>query len=390
MKIAFIVPAPAGKGVYWRGFHLAKSITALGHRVRLVCYDQNINRPRWNIVNGVEQVLLPTSNVLYKWFFWQVVNSNLNIFLSKSFEPDIIHIFATVAPSSALSAIYFNFSRNFTLSNTKILLDWDDLWIEGKEGILRDYDAFVKTVGGILEKKTLMFGDAVTVVSDFLMSKAHSLGIKSVYKIPNGCNVDGIKPLNKIHARKRLGLPLHKLILVHVGFTDLTETFSILREHYPDALLIVVGASPRYVALRIPKLRHVEGIMYAGSQPYERIPLYLAAADILILKQENELTEVARWPIRFGDYLASGRPIVTGKLGEVGRIVSDAKCGLLAEPGNQKDLARAILELLEKPDQWEVMGRRARGTAEKFSWINVARRLERVYSGLIKNYRKQK
>lgn len=383
MRIVFIVPAPVGKGVYWRGFYLAKCVAASGHRVRLVCCDQDISRPRWNVVNGVEHALLPTSNVLYKWLFWQAINSNLNIILSKSFDPDIIHLFATVGPSAALSAIYLNISRNFALNSTKILLDWDDLWIEGEEGILRDYDIFVKTVGGLLEKRTLMFADAVTVVSDFLRSKASSLGIENVYKIPNGSNVDEIKPLNKIRAREKLGLPLRKLILVHVGFTDITEAFSLVRERYSDALLLIIGSPPRYVALRIPKLRHVEGIMYVSSQPYERIPLYLAAADILILRQENELTELARWPIRFGDYLASGRPIVAGRLGEVGRTVSEAKCGLLTKPGNQKDLARTTLELLEKPDLWEVMGRNARAIAEKLSWMNVAKRLTNVYSSLM-------
>ncbi len=380
MRIVLVVPAIFGKGVYWRAFHLGRELVSVGERVRLICHQTGIKNPHLVDVEGLEIVLLPTSRVFWEWVVWQVVNVLHNLRFALSFRPDVVHVFAMVAPSSALSTLGFRALRLWKRFETKVLVDWDDLWFDGRDGILRDYNFFIRATGKLLEEMSLTFGDATTVVSDYLAARAKSLRLRHVVKIPNGCDIDGIRPGDRIEGRKELGFPLDKPILVHIGFTDLTDMVDIVRSNAPAARLYVVGEAPKYVSRRIPRLKDCPGIFYTGSEPFERVKLYLQSADVLILKQENEATEMARWPIRFGDYLASGRPIATGKLGEVGRIVSEAKCGASVKPGNQRDLARAVLELLKEPGMGEIMGRNARAMAEQLSWADVANKLADVYS----------
>jgi glycosyltransferase involved in cell wall biosynthesis len=326
-------------------------------------------------------IALPTSYNFGSWATLQVVNSLHDIAYTLSFDPEIIHIFGLVNPSAALAALSLALTVKAKRRKVRLFLDWDDLWSEGTEGILRDYNFFIRTLGYLLEHRTLSFGDAVTVVSEYLECRARNLTTKAIFRVPNGCDVDNVSFIRKTEARMELGLPIDAPVLVHVGFTDLTHAFDIVRKIYPRTRLVIVGSPPRFVSLRIPKLQRTAGITYTGSVPQTQVSKYLASADILVLKQENEATEMARWPIRFGDYLAAGRAIVTGYLGEVGRIMSDGKCGLTAKPGDQADFALQIINLLGDSEARDIFGKNAGAIAKELAWAKVAKTLASIYYG---------
>jgi glycosyltransferase involved in cell wall biosynthesis len=302
-----------------------------------------------------------------------------NVAYALSFEPDVVHIFGLVNPSAALAAASLAIAVKAKRHQVKLFLDWDDLWSEGSEGILRDYDFLVRAIGHIFEHRTLSFGDAVTVVSEYLESKARGLGIKEIFRLPNGCDIEAVSTIGKHEARVELGLSFDAPILVHVGFTDLTQMFTLVRGVFPKAMMIMVGGAPRYISLRISKVQNTQGLIYSGAVSQSEVRKYLAAADILILKQENEQTEMARWPIRFGDYLVAGRPIVTGRLGEVGQIMSSSNCGLTAEPGDQADFARRVVDLLGDSRARDEFGKNAAAMSKELAWGKIARSLEGMY-----------
>jgi glycosyltransferase involved in cell wall biosynthesis len=380
LRIVFLVSAPLGRGVYWRAFHLARQLCALGNEIRLICLDKDTNRPLF-IPNptGIDVVTLPTSDNFGKWATLQVANSLHNVAYALSFDPDIIHIFGLVNPSAAFAALSLALAVKAKRHKVRLFLDWDDLWSDGTEGILRDYNFLIRSVGYLFEHRTLPLGDAITVVSEYLECKARSLTSKEIFRVPNGCDIDNVSQIGRTRARAELGLPLDAPILVHVGFTDLTQAFSTVSKVHPRATLVIVGGPPRFVSLRIPKLQKTVGIIYTGPVPQAQVGKYLASADILLLKQENEATEMARWPIRFGDYLAAGRPIVSGSLGEVGRIMSNGRCGLIAKPGDQADFATQIINLLEDTEARNGFGKNAAAMAKEYAWANIARSLANIY-----------
>ena len=383
MRIVFLVPAPIGKGVYWRASHLAKHLNEMGHQIRLICFKTGITRPQLLTSEGFPEIVaLPTSLSFAKWLTFQLINAPCSIAFTTAFRPDIVHVFAMVTPSSAFSALVFRVMTKIKLLRLKLFLDWDDLWSDGSEGILRDYNLLVRTIGHLFEQRTIALGDRVTVVSEYLESKARTLTTKEIFRVPNGCESANISPIGKTEARADLGLPFGAAVLVHVGFADLTHMFNLVSKVHPLAMLIIVGAAPRFISLRISKLDKIAGITYIGAVSQTEVRKYLAAADILILKQEKEATEAARWPIRFGDYLTAGRPIVTGSLGEVGRIMAYGKCGLTAEPGDQSDFAQRVINLLEDSEARDDFGKNAATTAKELAWVNIARTLGRIYEML--------
>jgi glycosyltransferase involved in cell wall biosynthesis len=78
------------------------------------------------------------------------------------------------------------------------------------------------------------------------------------------------------------------------------------------------------------------------------------------------------WPEPFGlvgiEALASGRPVVASATGGIVDWLEDGVCGLLVAPGDARDLARALSEILADPERQRAMGNAGKKlVAERFS-----------------------
>jgi glycosyltransferase involved in cell wall biosynthesis len=105
-----------------------------------------------------------------------------------------------------------------------------------------------------------------------------------------------------------------------------------------------------------------------GRVSFEQVTHVLGAADILVLPMTETPLNLARWPHKFGDYLAAGRPIATTRVGDIGRDVSNNAIGAAGEPTGE-GLAAAIAQIISNPAEWDAMGRRGREMAETtHSW----------------------
>ena len=57
----------------------------------------------------------------------------------------------------------------------------------------------------------------------------------------------------------------------------------------------------------------------------------------------------ARWPIKLGDYMAAGRPVVACDIGELGRVVARARDRAARATPDMSGFAERVLELLRDP-----------------------------------------
>jgi glycosyltransferase involved in cell wall biosynthesis len=127
------------------------------------------------------------------------------------------------------------------------------------------------------------------------------------------------------------------------------------------------------------KASDLANVICIRRQPYHKFPLYLGASDVLLLPLADTQFDRTRWPLRLGDYLAAGRPVVATSLPTIEKSVSE--CCLLAKIGDPEDFADKILSIISNPELREEMGKRARELAErKYSWQIIAKQLEKAYS----------
>jgi glycosyltransferase involved in cell wall biosynthesis len=116
-------------------------------------------------------------------------------------------------------------------------------------------------------------------------------------------------------------------------------------------------------------------VIQAGLLSRSDLNAALCASDLHILPLKDTLANRARFPGKLGDYLASGRPLITNPVGDAAAIVERHRLGVLAPP-DPAAMGRRMSEVLADPALRRELGSRARAYAvQEFSWKALSRRL---------------
>lgn len=114
-----------------------------------------------------------------------------------------------------------------------------------------------------------------------------------------------------------------------------------------------------------------------GWQSQEDLPRWLQAADIVLVPTIAQ-EALGRTAV---EGMAAGRPVVASRIGGLPFVVVDRVTGLLAEPGDPDDLARAIEQLLDDAELRRNLGLAGRRRfEERFAWPVI---IERHYRPLL-------
>jgi colanic acid biosynthesis glycosyl transferase WcaI len=114
-----------------------------------------------------------------------------------------------------------------------------------------------------------------------------------------------------------------------------------------------------------------QAVRFLPFRPASEIPYVLSAADIHIVTIKHGLEGVIV-PSKLYGILAAGKPVlaVAPSTTDVARIVTEAGCGVVVDPGDPDGVATAIQELAVHPEQVVEMGRRALAIAPNYD-INI-------------------
>jgi glycosyltransferase involved in cell wall biosynthesis len=205
----------------------------------------------------------------------------------------------------------------------------------------------------------------IVAVSQPLAERAVELGAarERVDVVPNGIAKAVFRPRERSEARRALGLPDDRQIVLYVGHLsrekgahDLLAAFASLARN-PRALLVLVGDGAGAAACRALAEKLQVPARFVGAQPHETIPVWLAACDVLALPSWDE-----GMPNVVVEALACGRPVVATRVGgipdvvrgELGTLVAPrdvpALAAALTRTLSQEHDARAISAALDRPD----------------------------------------
>jgi len=203
--------------------------------------------------------------------------------------------------------------------------------------------------------EALQAAAAVISVSSPMAAEARKLGVadEKLHVIPNGVDRGRFFPRDRAEARRELGLSADVRLVVLVahlkptkGAGDLVEAMAVLPE---DVHAVVVGGEVERIAFRNELAARIEQLGLAGRvrlvgpQPYEKVPLYLAAANVCLLASHRE-----GCPNVVLEVLASGRPVVATRVGAAPDLVRDGVDGRIVPPADPPAMAAAIAEVLAK------------------------------------------
>lgn len=131
------------------------------------------------------------------------------------------------------------------------------------------------------------------------------------------------------------------------------------------------------------KLGVSEHTIFEGFVPHKDTNKYYQQCDIVAVPSV--------WHEPFGrsliEAMACGKPVIATRVGGISEVISHGENGLLIEPANSEDLAKALITLINDKEIRMKMGKLGRKVAEEEYSIDViARRTLRVYENVLKGY----
>lgn len=174
------------------------------------------------------------------------------------------------------------------------------------------------------ERKILKRSDLVTVTSQRLlkMKRKHA---KNIHLVLNAGDVALYqKPLlpEAIQAAKNTLGHIPHPILGSVGALDSYKyDFELLVDsatRHPDWHFVFVGAPVvDHKTPALNKLKKLPNIHIIGSIPREYVPAYVAYFDICLIPYKNNEYNEASFPLKFWEFMATGKPIVASGVPEL-------------------------------------------------------------------------
>lgn len=201
---------------------------------------------------------------------------------------------------------------------------------------------------------TLNRADLIISVSETLKGiiiDSLNVNPKKIKTIPMGVNRTLFTPLEQKKAREALNLPQNQKIILFIGALLEIKGIGVLKEAinkiisaYKDAMFILVGSGPFQDDLKkfIEQSKVKEKVSIRGPKPRKEIPLWLAAADILVLPSLSE-----GLPTVLCEALAMQTPVIASKVGAIPELLEDGENGLLTKPGDSKDFVYKINKVFD-------------------------------------------
>jgi glycosyltransferase involved in cell wall biosynthesis len=203
------------------------------------------------------------------------------------------------------------------------------------------------------EKKILKISDGVITRSERaieVLAGQHGINPDKFRIVINGRNASQFRiGSSGVHAevRSELGLPTNTRLIVYCGSLGpqygLEEMLHIARKtNEADAsfYLLLLVTNPEF--LKKSGL-HCPSNVLLKSVPFVEVPRYLSASNVALAIREPSFSMTAVAPIKLGEYLLSGLPVVaSGGIGDTESLLEDKNFAFILKDHSRNELDIAI------------------------------------------------
>ncbi len=203
------------------------------------------------------------------------------------------------------------------------------------------------------------YADCVFTVSE------HFRGIYGGIIVPHGQDPLELDPgkydRNKI--REELRINEHDTIIGFIGSPQYQKGVDLILEAMasignPCIKLMIVGASTDDAYVEQLKKQYGPSLILIGPQPLDKLPDFLAAADLIALPQRDVPESQGQMPAKLTDAMAMAKPVIASALADIPYYLHN--CGLVVEPGNVHQLKTGIEWLVNNKQDAIKLGQNGR------------------------------
>ena len=245
---------------------------------------------------------------------------------------------------SALPVDEMILALSLKLLNVKLIKECNEApdFIIKEKRLVRMHNFFLKNV-------KLKRYDGIIVISNFLWEYYSKIyPVYRMFQIPILVDLNRFKvSQDKVHDSNK--------VITYIGFiggnkdglNDLIESIAIVSRSFSKLTLNLVGSGYKGdLESFIEKVNglNLSGIIHIlGNKDSSEIPIILANSDFLILTRPDSNQAKAGFPTKLGEYLASKKPVIITKTGEVTNYLEDNKSAYLVDAGDINGIAERIL-----------------------------------------------
>jgi len=384
LRILVIIHNQYGTGNYEKAKEMCQALHSIGHSVTLLCTSPNkhLFGAKLHVEGGVR--IFEAPDLLFGRLrqgidAWNALRRTLWA-LKQDF--DVIHAVDT-RPAVILPALLIRKIRNIPL----VISWWDQF---GRGGVAlerygRFYDLTLGRIETFFEEYFRKYADRASTISHTLKRRLVALSYpeSKIEVVKVGCDTEKYKPLDKIAARKKLGLDANTQILCYSGKLfkrDLALLVSSLekvkkRQRLPTTILIGKHSVSHEISSRL-------NIITTGLlKTYDSVHEYLCASDFGLVPMKASEANMSRWPSKISDYLAAGLPIVATPISDLPQVFEQRRIGYLSADDSINSFSKALCDALDTDlSLYRRLSVEARTFAEEeLDWRVIAKRLEKLY-----------
>ncbi len=364
-KVSIIVGDLSAKGAgRWGGavrpFLLSQALQRLGCGVEILGFTDDDTLPFIN--SGLSIKGFPQAT--YPRFFRSVRQ------LIQQIEGDVVYAYKTKASSFGVGLLARQLRRRPLIVDID---DWEMSWHGGDQwqyqpSLRQRYRDLVKPEGAFRYpdhpvylqwmERLVKRADAVTVHTHFLQQR-----FGGIY-VPNGKDTQLFDPsrYDRAASRQRYGLEGYRVLMFpgaprpYKGLEDILTALDLRDE--PDLKLVIVGGSPYDDYDQTLMARWRDRIIKLPKLPHDEMPQVLAAADIVVVPQQDTPAAQAQFPLKLTDGMAMAKPILATEVGDIPSILGNT--GYLVAPGDSVAMADQLGAIFTNGAEAEQRGYQAR------------------------------
>jgi glycosyltransferase involved in cell wall biosynthesis len=348
-----------------------------GYDVTILCWDRDYKALPCEVIDGIkiERIYVRSTHgrgstqVFFLLLFWWRAYTRA---ISKRFDVVHCHDFDTLPLGYLLAK----------KKKSKLVYDAHESYVDMLETLPR----FFKKIIYVAENFFLRRVDLMITVGEILKEAFEQRGAKRTCVVGNWKDPEKFKfPEEVLKAEKRnLKILNGQLVISFISNLGRERQLPQLIRAVVDTpgFFLIIGGDGPCKEIAVEAAQDYPNIAYLGRVPPSKVPLYTAISDIVYygFDPENPNSKYSA-PNKLFEALAAGKAVLTGDIGEIGKIVKDKKCGLILNNFSEQEIKKIFLKL--RPNVLNLFKENAlRSALSRYNWGNAGSILLTMYGSL--------